>query len=91
MDQHCLNVLTLLEALSICECSVDANRMASMIQSIMQSNQSVLDSIPAAWVFSSLRSAVHNLRAKPMHDVLTLFQTSLKAYDPVVSTKEKIS
>ena len=90
-----MNVFTLLEALTVCKCSIDANRMASMIQSILQSNQSVLDSIPAAWIFSALRSTVRNLQAKPMHDVLTLFQAALIAYETKNtstkdSTKEKI-
>jgi len=90
--QNTMNVLTLLEALAICECSDDANRIASIIQRIMQSNQSVLDSIPAEWMFSSLRISVQNMKGKPMHDVLTLFQNALMAYDAAAKdcTKEKI-
>lgn len=87
MDQQSMNVVTLLEALSVCECSFDANRMANMIQYIMQSNQTLSARIPASWVFSALRSAVHNLKAKPKHDVLALFQTAFVQS----STKQKIS
>jgi hypothetical protein len=55
MDQQSMNMLTLLEALSVCECSFDANRMANMIQYIMQSNQTLSARIPASWGFSAQR------------------------------------